>query len=280
MCSSRKRELTPGNALIYVFLTVLAIIYIVPLVWVLFVSVKTNDEVIGSPWGIPEVIHLENYIGAWTSGGMGRAMLNSLLVCSATLLITIVTGSMVAFAIAIMRWKFANKLLGIYLMGMMVPVHCILIPLFIVFSKVHITNTYFSMIMPYIAFGLPTTIYLMTGFFKSIPWEVYEAAYIDGCSIYRIFFQIAMPLSKSGIFVISLMTFVGNWNELLVAMVFVNNPSYQTIPIRLTTFVSPYATDYVKMFAAIVLAMLPTIIIYCMFSNKIVAGLTQGAVKG
>ena len=136
------------------------------------------------------------------------------------------------------------------------------------------------MILPYTAFALPMTIYLMGGFFTGIPWEVYEAACIDGCSVYRLFWEIAFPLARDGIFVVSLMTFVGNWNELLVAMVFTSSPSVQTIPVRLTAFVSPYATDYVRMFAAIVLAMLPTIVVYSAFSNKIVAGLTAGAVKG
>ena len=120
----------------------------------------------------------------------------------------------------------------------------------------------------------------MGGFFTGIPWEVYEAACIDGCSVYRLFWEIAFPLARDGIFVVSLMTFVGNWNELLVAMVFTSSPGVQTIPVRLTAFVSPYATDYVRMFAAIVLAMLPTIVVYSAFSNKIVAGLTAGAVKG
>ena len=163
---------------------------------------------------------------------------------------------------------------------MMVPVHCILITLFVVFVILKMTDTYLSMILPYAAFALPSTIYLMNGFFKSIPWEVYESACIDGCSIYRIFLQIALPLAKSGLFVVGLMSFVGNWNELLVAMVFTNSVEVSTIPVRLTAFVSPYATDYVRMFAAIVVAMLPTIIVYCMFSNRIVSGLTTGAVKG
>ena len=134
--------------------------------------------------------------------------------------------------------------------------------------------------IPYITFSLPMTIFLLTGFFKSMPGELFEAASIDGCGIYGCFFRIALPLCRTGFFVSGLMTFVGNWNELLLAMVFVSDPVKKTLPVTLTYFVGPYATNYVQMFAAIIIAIAPTVIVYCMFSNQIVEGLTTGAVKG
>lgn len=276
----KKKSLHFSKALKYLLLIFLVLIYIIPLLWVFFVSLKTNGEVMAQPWALPDALHFENYISAWEAGGIGRATLNSAIVCTITLILSILLGSMAAFSISVMRWKHSGKVLSIFLLGMMVPVHCILIPLFVFFVKLKLTDSYLGMILPYTAFALPVTIYLMGGFFRSIPWEVYEAACIDGCSIYRLFIEIAFPLARDGIFVVSLMTFVGNWNELLVAMVFTSSPDVQTIPVRLTAFVSPYATDYVRMFAAIVLAMLPTVIVYSIFSNKIVAGLTAGAVKG
>ncbi len=276
----KNRPLYFSHAVKYLLLVLLVLIYIIPLLWVIFVSLKTNGEVMASPWSLPEKPHFENYVSAWAAGGIGRATLNSAIVCTVTLVVSILLGSMAAFSISVMRWKHSGKVLSMFLFGMMVPVHCILIPLFVFFVKLKLTDSYLSMILPYTAFALPVTIYLMGGFFRSIPWEVYEAACLDGCSVYRLFWEIAFPLARDGIFVVSLMTFVGNWNELLVAMVFTSSPNVQTIPVRLTAFVSPYATDYVRMFAAIVLAMLPTIAVYSAFSNKIVAGLTAGAVKG
>ena len=274
------RKVKASSVIMYIILTLLVVIYLFPLVWIFFVSLKTNFDVINDPWGLPDGFHFENYYSAWVSGGLGRATLNSFLVCTITLIVGIIAGSMAAFAISIMRWKGSKSFLTMFLFGMMVPVHCILIPLFIVFVRIHLTDTYLSMILPYTAFSLPSTIYLMNGFFKSTPAEVYDAACIDGCSVYRLYGTIAMPLARTGIFVVGMMSFVGNGNELLIALVFTNSESVQTIPVRLTTFVSPYATDYVKMFAAIVLAMLPTIIVYSMFSNQIVSGLTTGAVIG
>ena len=120
----------------------------------------------------------------------------------------------------------------------------------------------------------------MTGFFQSMPNELIESACIDGSSIYGIFFKIALPLSKTGLFVTGLMTFVANWNELLLAMVFISDDAKKTLPVSLSKFVGPYNTNYSQMFAAIIIAIIPTVIVYCIFSNQIVDGLTAGAVKG
>ena len=120
----------------------------------------------------------------------------------------------------------------------------------------------------------------MTGFFQSIPNELFESACLDGASIYKIFFQVALPLSKTGLFVAGLMTFVANWNELLMAMVFISDDAKKTLPVSLSKFVGPYNTNYSQMFAAIIIAIIPTVVVYCMFSNQIVDGLTAGAVKG
>lgn len=276
----KKKSVSPVIIAIYVFLVLLAVVYIAPLLWMLLVSVKDNAGVMGDPFGWPETFHWSNYVEAWTLGKLGVALVNSALVCGVTLLVSLFFGAMAAFAIARMRWKYSEAMHTFFLIGMMVPVHCILIPLFVRFAKLGLTDSRFGLMLPYITFSLPMTIFLLTGFFKSMPGELIEAAAIDGCGIYRIFFKIALPLCRTGLFVSGLMTFVGNWNELLLAMVFISTPAKKTLPVTLTYFVGPYATNYVQMFAAIIIAIAPTIIVYCMFSNQIVDGLTTGAVKG
>lgn len=141
-------------------------------------------------------------------------------------------------------------------------------------------NNLSGLILPYLTFSLPMTIFILTGFFKSMPSELFEAACIDGASIYTCFFKVALPLSKTGLFVTGLMTFVNNWNELLLAMVFISDDAKKTLPVSLSKFVGPYNTNYTQMFAAIIIAIIPTIVVYCCFSNQIVDGLTAGAVKG
>lgn len=266
--------------IIYVFLSLLAVIYLLPLLWVIYVSLKDDKTLFVSPWAMPEHLMIENYSFAWTAGRLGVATLNSALVCGITLVLGLLVGSMAAFAIGRMRWKLSGAMMTYFLTGMMIPVHCILIPVFTRFSKMHLTDNLVGLILPYLTLSLPITIFIMTGFFQSLPNELFESACIDGCSIYKTFTHIALPLSRTGLFVTGLMTFVANWNELLLAMVFISDDSKKTLPVSLSKFVGPYNTNYSQMFAAIVIAIIPTIVVYCMFSNQIVDGLTAGAVKG
>lgn len=274
------KKISIAKILIYLFLIILAFIYLAPLVWMLFVSLKDNGEIFTSPFTLPQQIQWENYTFAWTAGYLGKATLNSAIVCVITLVLSMVFGSMAAFAIARMRWKLAKTMMTYFMIGMMVPVHCVLIPLFKTFSGVGLYNNLLGLIVPYTTFSLPITIFIMTGFFENMPRELFEAACIDGCSIYKCFTSIAVPLSKTGLFVTGLMSFVANWNELLLAMVFISDDMKKTLPVSLSKFVGPYNTNYVQMFAAIIIAIVPTIVVYCCFSNQIVDGLTAGAVKG
>ena len=276
----KKKKIKPSTILIYVFFIFMMVIYLAPVVWIAMTSLKTRAEIYKNPFAAPTVFHWENYKVAWEAGKLGIAMLNSLFVCVVTLVLTMLLGSMAAFAIGRMRWKLANAAMVYILIGMMIPVHCVLIPLFVRFANIGLSNNLWGLILPYLTFSLPTSVYIMTGFFRSIPNELLESACIDGCSIYKIFFQIALPLSRTGLFVTGLMTFIANWNELLLALVFISDGNKKTLPVALTKFVTPYQTNYDKMFPAIMIAIIPTIIVYTLFSNQIVDGLTTGAVKG
>ena len=268
------------KALIYIFLVFMAILYLAPLFWVFLVSFKTNKEIFTNPFGMPESFNLENFTFAWTAGKLGTATLNSCIVCTVTLVLSLIIGSMAAFAIGRLRWKFSNAALTYFLIGMMIPVHCVMIPLFTRFAKMGLSNTLTGLVLPYLTFSLPLTIYIMSGFFRSMPNELIESACIDGATVGQIFIMIALPVCKTGLFVTGLMSFVNNWNELLLAMVFISDDNKKTLPVALSKFVGPYNTNYSQMFAAIIIAVIPTIIVYCAFSNQIVDGLTAGAVKG
>ena len=275
-----KKKVKGSTILIYVFLILMVVIYLAPVFWIGMTSLKTRPEIYKDPFGWPEVFQWGNYKVAWETGKLGIAMLNSLFVCVITLLLTMLLGSMAAFAIARMKWKLSGAAMVYIMIGMMIPVHCVLIPLFVRFARMGLSNNLWGLILPYLTFSLPTSVYIMTGFFRSIPNELLESACIDGCSIYKIFFQIALPLSRTGLFVTGLMTFIANWNELLLALVFISDGNKKTLPVALTKFVTPYQTNYDKMFPAIMIAIIPTIIVYSLFSNQIVDGLTTGAVKG
>lgn len=277
---NKKKKIKAPTIVIYVFLSLMLVLYLAPLVWIGLTSFKSRPEIYKAPFGWPKAFHFENYAMAWKAGRLGIAMMNSLFVCVITLILTMVIGSMAAFAIARMRWKLAGAAMVYILIGMMIPVHCVLIPLFVRFAKIGLSNNLWGLILPYLTFSLPTCVFIMAGFFRSIPNELLESACMDGCSIFQMFFKICFPLARTGLFVTGLMTFIGNWNELLLALVFVSDDTKKTLPVALTKFVTPYQTNYDKMFPAIMIAIIPTIVVYCMFSNQIVDGLTTGAVKG
>jgi raffinose/stachyose/melibiose transport system permease protein len=278
--NQKTKRISVVKIIIYLFFVLMTALYLVPLLWVFSVSFKTNAEIFSSPFSLPKGLFVDNYVVAWTAGKLGIATWNSFLVCVITLLLSMLVGSMIAFAIARMQWKLSKLVLTYFMLGMMIPVHCVLIPLFTRFAKIGLSNNLWGLVLPYLTFSLPVTIYIMTGFFRSIPNELLEAACIDGCSIYKIFFRVCLPLAKTGLFVTGLMTFVANWNELLLAMVFISDDNIKTLPVSLSKFVGPYNTNYSQMFAAIIIAIIPTIAVYCAFSNQIVDGLTAGAVKG
>ena len=275
-----KQPVRVWTVLIYVFFCFMMVLYLAPIGWIAMTSVKDRASIYKSPFGWPTEFHWENYTAAWTGGKLGISMLNSLFVCGITLILTIVIGSMAAFAIARLRWKLSGAAMVYILIGMMIPVHCVLIPLFVRFANIGLNNNLWGLIIPYLTFSLPTCVFIMSGFFRSIPNELLESACMDGCTIYQIFFKICFPLARTGLFVTGLMTFIGNWNELLLALVFVSDANKKTLPVALTKFVTPYQTNYDKMFPAIMIAIIPTIVVYCLFSNQIVDGLTTGAVKG
>lgn len=289
---SSKKKVTPIQVLIYVFLSVIAITYLLPLLWVFNVSFKSKWEIFSAPFSLPKEITFGNYTFAWNKAHLGQATLNSFIVCVVALILGMLIGSMAAFGISRLKWKGSKLAMTYFLTGMMIPIHCVLIPLFTRFAKItqfmnnqgfenfHLTNSLTSLVLPYLTFSLPITIFIMEGFFSSMPNELIECACMEGANIFQIFFKICLPLGRTGLFVTGLMTFIGNWNELLLAMVFISDETKKTLPVSLSKFVGPYNTNYTQMFAAIMIAVIPTIIVYCAFSNKIVDGLTAGAVKG
>jgi len=265
----------------YVLLSLLVILYILPLLWMGSVSLMNDTQISTDPFGLAEEFQWDNYSVAWEAAELGTATFNSVFVCVIALVASTFIGCLAAFAIGRMRVRYLTKAMLLYFMiGMMVPIHCVLTPLYSSFADMDLLDSLLVLILPYTTFALPITIYIMTNFFKGMSTEMFEAACIDGCNIYGCFFKIAFPLARNGLFVTGLMTFVGNWNEMLIALVFISDAEKRTLPLALKSFVGPYQTNYGPMFAAIMIAVLPTIIVYCMFSNRIVEGLTQGAVKG
>lgn len=276
----RLKKLSIGKLLLYGLLIAFAIIQLYPFVWLVFFSFKSNTEIFGGNIaGFPEKLLWSNYKVALVNGKVGLYFLNSVLVTAATIILSSIISAMAAFAIERMRWKLSKTALVIFLLGLMIPLHATLLPLFILFKHMEILNSYWCLILPYTGFAMPMAIYIYTGFLKGIPKEMEEAALIDGCSIYGAFFRVILPMLKPAIATVAIFTFLSSWNELMFAITFISKAEFRTITVGIQQMAGQYVTRWGPIGAGLVIATLPTILIYLMMSKEVQKSLITGAVK-
>lgn len=271
-----------AKIVIFAFLTFYSILTLFPLIWLVYNSVKTNNDFLANPFGLPQIskLQLKNYYDAWVTMGIQRFTINSLIISSVSVVLSILISSMAAYAIERMIWRSSQKVLNYFLAGIMVPIQIILIPLFINFKKLNLLDSRIGLLIPTVAFALPTSIFILTGFYKTIPRELEEAALIDGCSVYKIFYKIILPLTMPAFVTIAVFNFLGAWNDLLIPLVLIQTPELMTLPVGLLNFRGMYGAELTKMFAAVVISAIPSIIIYFVLQDKLLKGMIAGAVKG
>jgi len=276
----QRKKISASGAIVFIVLCILSLAYLYPLLWLFFNSLKTDNELFNNPWSIISSMQFINYVTAWTSGKIGISFFNSVVVSLSSVGITIVISAMAAFALKRFKWKYSGLAMGIFLVGIMIPIHSTLIPLFLVFNRIGILDQYISLILPYVAFALPTSIFILGGFMASFPKEIEEAAVMDGCKMRTVFWRMIFPLSKSSLATISIFNFVAAWNELMFALIFISNPNKMTLPVSLTRFQGQYSTSWAIQLAAVVIMVIPSLIVYFFLNDKIIKSLTIGAVKG
>lgn len=269
-----------GKIFIYLFLIFFLITCLYPIIWMIISSLKTQQDLYANPWGLPKSITLNNYIKALTQGNIGRYFLNSVIITGVAVMITSLLSVSAAYGIVRLKWKMSGPVLSLFMIGMMLPAYSEIIPLYSIFMKMKILNSYLAVIIPNAVFGLAMGVFIMSGFFSSIPRELEESAIIDGCSLPKAFLSIIFPLVRSGTVTVTVITFVNVWNELLFSQIFLNDRELMPLTVGLTEFKGQYGTDYVGMMAAIVIAVIPAILFYTIFHDKIVDGMVAGAVKG
>jgi len=270
-----------GKVLLYGFLLVLAFIQMYPFVWLLFFSFKSNSEIFGGNIaGFPEKLLWENYTAVLVNGKVGLYFMNSVLVTAVTVLLSSIIAGMAAYAIERMKWKLSKAALVMFLMGLMIPIHATLLPLFIFFKQLKMLNSYWCLILPYVGFAMPMAMYVLVGFLKGIPREMEESALLDGCNIYVAFFRIIVPMMKPAFATVAIFTFLSAWNELMLAVTFISKAEYRTLTVGVQQMVGQYVTKWGHIGAGLVIATLPTIIIYSFMSGEVQKSLISGAVKG
>lgn len=275
----------PGRktrGLVYAIIAVFVLVQIYPILWVTLSSLKSPDELADTlAYQPPKGLYLGNYVRAFATSGLLRYLINSTIVAVLTILVTVMVGAPAAFAIEKLRFRGADKVLSYLLVGLLVPSFAALLPLFEVFNKIGITDTYLALIIPQLAFNLPMCVYLYAGFMKEIPDSLLEAARIDGAGTWQIFSKIVMPLSRNTTVTVATYNFVFIWNEFVFANTFMVRSDMKTLPIGLNDFVGMYGqTDLGATYSAIVVSMIPTLILYFFLNRQVISGMVAGAVRG
>lgn len=255
---------------------------IFPLFWMFYSSLKEKRVFNADIIGLPANPTLSNYTKILTNPDyhIFQSMFNSFRVTFLSVALIVICGFIVGYIIARVRFKLNRVLYVMFLMGMLIPIHSLLVPIYIVFKNFGLTDKWYTLIIPYIAFGLPIAIFLVEGFIKGIPVALEEAAAIDGSSFSRTLFSIILPVAKPILTTIAIIQTFACWNEFSFALVLVSNSRLQTVPLAMTQFTGQFASDYPKIMAAMLLTMSPIIILYFVFSKQIIKGMVAGAVKG
>lgn len=272
-------KMKPIHWLLQAMLIIVAAIQIFPLIWLLFFSLKSNAELFGDNiLGLPKEWLWSNYATVLQSSNILRYFINSVIITVITIFITNILSAMVSYAVTRLKWKLSKVVYILFLTGMMIPIHAALLPLFIILKPV--LNSYLALIIPYVGFALPLSVLILSGFMGTIPREIEEAAFLDGAGIGRIFSSIIVPLMKPALATISVLTYLSSWNELMFAITFVNKEEYKTLTFGIMSMVGRYTTNWGLIGAGLVIATIPSLVIYMLMSEQIQGSLSSGAVKG
>ena len=282
--STAGNKITVGKVLVYFVLIVWSLISLFPVYWMLTFSLKNNAEIFGeNVIGLPHNWVWGNYTRAMNTGHMEVYFLNSLIIAVLTILITLVASAMATYAMTRLVWKGRekmNKLFMLFMLGLTIPIHAAIVPLYVVLGKAHLLNSHAALIIPYSAFSLAMGILICTGFMGDIPYDLDEAAFLDGCGVWGIFCRVIAPLMVPAISTVGIYTFLQCWNELMFATIFNSKEAYKTLPVGVQSLAGQYSTEWGPIGAALAIATIPTLIVYVFLSKRIQDSFIAGAVKG
>ena len=276
-----KKKRTGKDIIFYILLSCFAIIWLIPIFTVFLTALKgTSDFYSGAGlFELPEVLQWSNFKDAWVTGDLGLYMKNGLIVCFVKVPLGIICSSLLAFALTRLKIPHSRAIFIFVLVGMMLPLQSVLIPLNILYSRLGLTNTYLCLILSYVGFGIPLGTLIFRGFFKGIPKELDEAAYIDGCGNTRLFINVILPLAKPAIATVFIIDFLNTWNEFMVQSVLITTDSMKTVPNGLMSFFGEFSVNYGLLNAGVLMTIIPVLIVYLVFQKYFVNGMA-GAVKG
>ena len=282
------------KAFVYVALITLAVVILVPVAWVFMASVKQNSEFYGNPWALPAGLHWQNFVDAWNSASMGSYMINSVVVTALALGILLIIALPASYCLSRFKFKGSKFLNTAFMAGLFINVNYIVVPIFLmlrdgdlflkkILGEGFLLNNLFILAVVYAATALPFTIYLLSGYFQTLPHDFEEAAYIDGAGYFRAMWSIIFPMAKPSIITVILFNFLSFWNEYIISMTLMSSATGQkTLPVGLLNLMQAQqsAAQYGMMYAGLVLVMLPTLILYMCVQKQLTEGMTVGGLKG
>ena len=283
----RRRHLTGGDytflGVSQLFLMIWALAVVLPLLWMVVSAFKTDPQILSSPWTIPTTLQFDNFVRAWNEARIGRYIWNTVIVVTFGVVGTLLVSSMAAYALSRFQFPGNRILYYLFVTGLMFPVFLALVPLYFVVDDLGLLNSKLGLILVYVAYSLPFSIFFMHGFFKSLPGDLAEAAVIDGAGPYRMFFQIMLPLARPGLIAMAIFNFLGQWNQYLLPLVLnaTNQDNYVIAQgLRALSVNQGYKSDWSALFAGLTITMIPMLVVYIVFQRRLEGGLTAGALKG
>ncbi|MGK5518624.1 carbohydrate ABC transporter permease [Micromonospora sp. URMC 107] len=277
-----RRELGVANVLSHGFLLFWGALTVLPLLWMFISSFKSNAEILADPWALPDALRFDNWSRAWSGAHIGQYFLNSLVVVAGSVTLTMLMGATAAYVFA--RYEFRGKQVVYYLFvgGLMFPVFLALVPLFFVVRNAGLFGTWTGLILVYAAYSLPFTVFFLTAFFRTLPTAVAEAALVDGCGHFRLFFQVMLPMARPGLISVAIFNFLSHWNQFLLPQVLMQGDESKWVLAQGLAALSVnqgYAGDYAQLFAGLTIAVVPVLLVYILFQRQVQSGLTAGQLK-
>ncbi|HML69529.1 MAG TPA: carbohydrate ABC transporter permease [Clostridia bacterium] len=269
-----------GGILKWILLIYFALYTLFPLIWLFISSFKTNTELFADPFSLPAVWQISNYINALKVSGLIKMMGNSILIGGLSTVLNVLCASMLAYCLSRFRFRGRETIFTFFAAGILVPLNALMVPYFVIISKIGLYDTHAGLILLYSAIGIPMSTFIIRGLMDSLSREIEEAAYIDGCGFFGRYFRIILPLSRNGLVTAATFQFLTCWNEFVFANLLTSSQNVRTIQLGIRYFTNQFSTDFVSMYAAIVISIVPSIVGYMIFQKQIVSGLTSGAVKG
>ncbi|MDD2297387.1 MAG: carbohydrate ABC transporter permease [Sphaerochaetaceae bacterium] len=267
------------NVIAYFVMITFTLLTIAPIVWMILNSFKPHSDIVRNPLSPPTSLYLQNFVRSWVQGHLGVYFYNSIFYSMISTVLTVIIAMGSGYALSKFRYNFSKIIYMFYTLGLLITVHSVIVPLFIMETKLGIANTRLGVIIPYIAFGLPFQVFLATTYVKGIPDAMQESAIIDGANYLQVFFTIILPIATPIISTMFIYTFLGNWNEFILVQTLTSEIAIRSLPVGINSFAGGMSRDYGLQFSALVIGTVPMIIFYLIFRDKIAQGFAAGATK-